>query len=582
MDRTRTMTGCACRCKNAGVSVEQNGRVVRDFADAYVTALAQLDPQVATVVGLRPGEDRLQELSPAGQQARDDLARSTLARLNSLTAATAPDNPDERRCARLLTERLATELAISESGDHLRAVRNLLGPVQGVRMVFTMMPTATAEDWAVIARRMARVPDALGGHIASLREGMRRGLFAAPRQVATLVDQLREWIAAGAGRGWFAEFAAEADVAPPLRTELDIAASAAINAVAELADWLVVEYLPRAEGTPDAVGRERYQLLARQWLGAEPDLDEAYEWGWAQYWRLTADMREQAHRVLPGASVAEAMRHLDTNGEAIEGTERIRLHLQRLIDQRMAELDGTHFDLAEPVKVLQARIAPAGSAAAPYYIRPTRDFSRPGRTYLPTLGRTRFPLWKLVSTWHHEGVPGHHLQFGQWALLWRRLSMYQTGVGSVSATSEGWALYAERLMDELGYLDDPGARLGYLEAQLRRAIRVIIDIGMHLRLAVPSNAPVGGGEIWTPELAREFFARHTAREAAFVDSEIVRYLGVPGQAISYKLGERAWIAGREAARRARGAEFDLKSWHMAALSLGSLGLADLADELATL
>jgi uncharacterized protein (DUF885 family) len=198
------------------------------------------------------------------------------------------------------------------------------------------------------------------------------------------------------------------------------------------------------------------------------------------------------------------------------------------------------------------------------------------------LGRTRFPLWKLVSTWHHEGVPGHHLQLGQWAYQWQELSLYQTGVGGVSACSEGWALYAERLMDELGYLQDPGARLGYLEAQILRAIRVIIDIGMHLRLAVPSDAPVGAGEIWTPELAREFFAANTARDPALVDSEIVRYLGVAGQAISYKLGQRAWLDGRAAARQARGTDFDLKSWHMAALSLGSLGLADLAGELAAL
>lgn len=561
---------------------EQNGRVVRDFADAYVTALADLDPRVATTIGLRPGDDTLPDLSPEGQQAREDLARSTLARLNALTADAEPEDPDERRCARLLAERLETELAIGESGEHLRAIRNILGPVQGVRMVFTMMPTATPEDWAVAARRMARVPDALGGYTASLHEGMRRGLFAAPRQVATFVDQLQDWAAAGEGRGWFAEFAAPAQVSPTLRSELDTAAAAAADAVVKLRDWLVAEYLPRAEGTPDAVGADRYQVLARQWLGAEPDLAEAYEWGWAQYRQLIAEMREQAHEVLPGASVSEAMDHLDTHGDAIEGVEEIRLHLQRLIDQRMSELDGTHFDLADPVKVLQARIAPAGSAAAPYYQRPNRDFSRPGQTFLPTLGRTRFPLWKLVSTWHHEGVPGHHLQLGQWAFQWQRLSMYQTGVGGVSACSEGWALYAERLMDELGYLEDPGARLGYLEAQLRRAIRVIIDIGMHLRLTVPADSPVGAGEVFTPELGRDLFATDTSRDDAFVDSEIVRYLGVPGQAISYKLGERAWLAGRDAARQARGTDFDLKSWHMSALSLGALGLADLADELAAL
>jgi uncharacterized protein (DUF885 family) len=241
-----------------------------------------------------------------------------------------------------------------------------------------------------------------------------------------------------------------------------------------------------------------------------------------------------------------------------------------------------HFDITGPVRRVEAMIAPPGTAAAPYYTRPSLDFARPGRTWLPTLGETRFPLWGLLSTWYHEGVPGHHLQLAQWTALAGRLSTYRTAVGTTSADTEGWALYAERLMDELGHLTAPGARLGYLDAQQMRAVRVVLDIGMHLELEVPSDSPQHAGERWTPEVARSFFGAHCGRPAAFLDSEIVRYLGWPGQAISYKLGERAWLAGRDAARRARGAAFDLKSWHAAALRLGSLGLDDLTDELGRL
>jgi uncharacterized protein (DUF885 family) len=253
-----------------------------------------------------------------------------------------------------------------------------------------------------------------------------------------------------------------------------------------------------------------------------------------------------------------------------------------MMDDAIADLDGTHFDLAVQIRAVEARIAPPGSAAAPYYTPPSQDFSRPGRTWLPTLGRTRFPLWNLVSVWYHEGVPGHHLQLAQWAHLSEQLSMYQTSIGGVSACTEGWALYAERLMDELGYLSAPGTRLGYLDAQMMRAIRVVIDIGMHLELRVPADSPLGAGQTWTPELAHEFLAAHSSRDGAFIESEIIRYLGLPGQAITYKLGERSWLAGRQAARAAHGGDFDLKAWHMAALSLGSLGLDDLAGELASL
>ncbi len=555
---------------------------MREVADAYVEALAELDPLLATDLGLRPDEDRLPDLSPAGQQAADDLARSTLARLDSVESAAPPADGDERRCARLLRERLAAGLAMSAQGEHLRQVSNIFGPVHRVRGVFLSMPTATAGDWAVVASRMARVGQAMAGYRDSLAEGAAQGLLAAPRQVRSLVAQLDEWAATAGGRGWFADFAAGATVPSAVRADLDTAAASASSAAAGLRQWLAADYLPRTAGTPDGVGEERYRVCARSWAGANLSPRDAYAWGWSQYQALREEMRAEAQRVLPGASATEAMRYLDEHGEAVEGVEQIRVRLQQMMDEAVADLDGSQFNLAERVRTVEARIAPPGSAAAPYYTAPSQDFSRPGRTWLPTLGSTRFPLWGLVSTWYHEGVPGHHLQFAQWAHLSEQLSTYQTSVGDISACTEGWALYAERLMDELGYLADPGVRLGYLDAQSMRAIRVVIDIGMHLELTIPDDSPLFAGQTWTPELALEFFAAQCGRGEGFLSSEIVRYLSAPGQAITYKMGERAWLEGRTAARAARGAAFDLKSWHMAALSLGSLGLDDLADELGSL
>ncbi len=557
-------------------------RAVRDIADGYVSALADLDPIVATSLGVRPGEDRLPDLSPAGQQAADELARATLASLGTVDGELSGD---ERRCARLLRERLEAGLAMSAQGEHLRAVSNIFGPPHRIRGCFLDMPAAGEEDWAAIARRMARVSRALAEYQATLTEGASRGMFAGPRVVRACAEQMEQWAAASGGRGWFAEFAASADVPATLRSELDQAAAAANEATAALARWLGTVYLPQAEGTADGVGADRYLVCARRWTGADLDPQEAYDWGWSQFFELQEQMRSEASLVLPGASAQQAMQHLELSGEAIDGVEEIRAWLQQMMDQAIADLDGAHFDLADPLKTVEARIAPPGSAAAPYYTSPSQDFSRPGRTWLPTLGRTRFPLWGLISTWYHEGVPGHHLQLAQWRYLSSELSVYQTTVGGVSACSEGWALYAERLMDELGYLSTPGARLGYLDAQNMRAIRVIIDIGMHLGLRLPDDSPFAAGQTWTPDLGLEFFASYCGRDREFLASEVIRYLSGPGQAISYKLGERAWLAGRDAARAAHsanGGAFDLKSWHMSALSLGALGLDDLTDELAAL
>jgi uncharacterized protein (DUF885 family) len=566
----------------------------RTIADRYVDAVCELDPIVATSLGARPGDDRLPDPSPAGLEAEAALARGTLAELDAALAAdpALDDDPVERSCARLLRERLGAELAAHEAGEGLRALSNLFSPVHSVRQVFSLMPAVTDEDWAVIGRRMARVPEAYRGFRESLEEGSRRGLFVAPRQVRTVVAQLDEWLAGP----YYAGFVATGPEA--LRTDLDAAARAADQAVADVRDYLRDEYGPRTEGTPDAVGRERYAVAVRRWTGSDlgtgpasagGGLEEAYAWGWAEHRRILAEQRREAEKLLPGSTPMEAMRWLGTNGPAVEGVEAIRERLQAMMDEAIEALDGTHFDLAEPVRVVEAMIAPPGSAAAPYYTRPAQDFSRPGRTWLPTLGRTRFPLWDLVSIWYHEGVPGHHLQLAQWAYVSAQLSTYQTSLGSVGANVEGWALYAERLMDELGYFPDPGTRLGYLDAQQLRSVRVVIDIGMHLGLPIPDDAEGAlaehRGQPWTPDLARAFLGENSGADIAFLDSELVRYLGIPGQAISYKLGERAWLAGREAAQQAalrRGADFDLKAWHMAALSQGSLGLDDLADELAKL
>ncbi|MFF4150759.1 DUF885 domain-containing protein [Streptomyces sp. NPDC001651] len=560
---------------------DTNTPLPREVADAYVDELIALDPLTGTYLGVKESSSRLPDLSPAGQEALARLQRATLARLDEAERGPGADSDIERRCARLLRERLTAELAVHDADEGLRAVGNMATPAHSVREIFTVTPSETDEDWAAIAERLRAVPAAYAGYRESLTLGLERKLYAAPRPTATFVEQLTEWAGPEGGRGWFEDFAAAGPEA--LRAELDEAARAATAAVAELRDWMRDVYTPAIEGAPNTVGRERYARWARYFNGIDLDLDEAYAYGWSEYHRLLGEMKKEAERILPGASTPwVALAHLDEHGRHIEGVDEVRDWLQGLMDEAIEKLDGTHFELAEPVRKVESCIAPPGGAAAPYYTSPSEDFSRPGRTWLPTMGQTRFPVYDLVSTWYHEGVPGHHLQLAQWVYVAGNLSRYQATIGLVSANAEGWALYAERLMDELGFLTDPEHRLGYLDAQMMRAARVIVDIGMHLELEIPADSPFHPGERWTPDLAQEFFGAHSSRPADFVESELTRYLTIPGQAIGYKLGERAWLQGREKARQRHGDAFDLKAWHMAALSQGSLGLDDLVDELAAL
>ncbi|MEU3263749.1 DUF885 domain-containing protein [Streptomyces bacillaris] len=552
----------------------------RQIADAYVDALIELDPITGTYLGIPESSRRLPDLSPAGQDASAGLIRATLLKLDDAERLPGADSDEERRCARLLRERLTAELAVHEAEEGLRAVSNLHSPAHSLVQVFTLTPTATEEDWAAVLERLGAVPAAVEGYRASLGLGLERKLYAGPRATATFIGQLTEWSGEGGSAAFFADLVAPAPEA--LRPRLTEAARLATESLASLRDWVRDVYAPAIEGAPDTVGRERYARWSRYYNGTDLDLDEAYAYGWSEYHRLLAEMKAEAAKILPGASPWEALAHLDVHGKHIDGVDEVREWLQGLMDEAIEKLDGTHFDLAERVRKVESHIAPPGGAAAPYYTGPSEDFSRPGRTWLPTMGETRFPVYDLVSTWYHEGVPGHHLQIAQWTHVADSLSRYQASVGMVSANAEGWALYAERLMDELGFLSDAERRLGYLDAQMMRACRVIVDIGMHLELEIPADSPFHPGERWTPALAQEFFGNHSGRPADFVESELTRYLSMPGQAIGYKLGERAWLLGRENARAAHGDAFDLKSWHMAALSQGSLGLDDLVDELSLL
>ncbi|MFB8277787.1 DUF885 domain-containing protein [Nocardia colli] len=555
-------------------------RTARGIADAYVDAMAELDPLIAVRLGRNLDDDRLPDLSPAGLEATAARARATLAELEAAEPAGGYPDVTDRRCATLLRERLTAELAVHDAGEHFRAIRNIASPVHDLRELFTLLPTDTEAQWRAIGRRLNRVPVALAQYRSTLTEGIDRGLLAGPRQVSAVTEQFEEWIAGDNPGGWFGDFVAPAPES--LRAELDSAAMSANAAVAELHDWLRDVYGLKAIDAPDTAGRERYQRWVRYWSGADLDLDEAYTWAWEQLRDVDAQMRAEAEKVLPGSTPLQAMEWLEQQGPALDSPENARRYLQDLMDRAITDLQGTHFDLAEPLLKIESMIAPPGSAAAPYYSEPSLDFSRPGRTWLPVLDPARIPVWSLITTWYHEGVPGHHLQIAQWVYLADQLSVYQVSLGDVSANVEGWALYAERLMDELGYLTDPGHRLGYLNAQMLRVLRVILDIGLHVGLDYPADSPYRPGERLEPDNAREFFALYCGLPPEHLDSELIRYLGWPGQAIGYKLGERAWLRGRAAAQAAHGDAFDLKAWHMAALSQGSLGLDDLVAELSAL
>jgi uncharacterized protein (DUF885 family) len=548
---------------------------IATIADRYIEEMAACDPVAATGWGVTGHDDRLPDLSPAGLEQRADLERRALSELARLTPASEVD----RIATEVMAERLQAAVELHDSGEELRSVRTLHSPPEAVRMCFDLMRIESEPDWQVAAARMRAVPDALGGYRTTLQTGIARGQVSARRQVLVCAQQCETWGGGGAGGSFFDGLVGRYPGGPS-SAELRASAATAATAYLELAAWLRETYLPAAAST-DPVGRERYALAARYFTGSNLDLEETYEFGWAELHRIETRMAEVGHQIVPAASRPEVITHLESDpARIVDGVDAFQHWNQDLIDRTIEALNGVHFDIPEPIRCCQAMIAPPGGPAAMYYTGPSEDFSRPGRTWYPTLGKTRFPLWREVSICYHEGVPGHHLQVGQVRCLADRLTRFQRLAGFTSGHGEGWALYAERLMEELGYLDDPAFELGMLSAQAMRAVRVVVDIGLHLEMRIPEGERYHPGAVWTPELALPFLIERSCFPADFMASELDRYLGLPGQAISYKVGERVWLESRRAAEQRKGATFDLKDFHRFSLELGGMGLDQLAQELA--
>jgi len=547
---------------------------VRELSERYVNQLAVLDPTGAILNGLPGRHDGVTDYSPEGEEGRALLQRSVLA--ESGTASVKDE--DERIGLLVMRERILSDLALYEAGEWMRPLRNLASPLQLIRLSFDAAPVATTEDLWAMATRLRGVEMALASLRQTLQTGMDRGVTASKRQTLVCAGQSAAWGRRDGGffHAYVAKFAANRD--ERLQTELLSGADMASEAMNNHSNWLRTHYLTKAHSL-DSAGEVSYGLWAQSALGSSIDVLEAYQYGLDKVDELRTRMQEVSQQILPDAPLREVMDRLESDPHrCVEGEESFRRWLQDLMNRTIEDLNGTHFDIPERVQQLEAMIAPPGGSAAMYYTPPSEDFRRPGRTWYPTLGRTHFPLWSEVSTAYHEGVPGHHLQLGMSRHRSSGLTSFQRIIAFIPAYSEGLALYAERLMFELGYLDDPALELGMLRMQLLRAMRVVVDIGLHLNLSLPKSSDFRPGGIWTAEIALEWLIRNTGFNRTFLESEVTRYLGWPGQAISYALGERAWLEVRERCRR-QDPEFNLKDFHARALNLGPMGLDLLHAEL---
>ena len=540
---------------------------VDQIANEYFEKILDLNPVQATELGRKGVETLYPDYSPAGEKAFARLAKKTLKKVDNVL----PIDDVDLVTLDALQERLSLYRKQYKAGFGGWQLNNIASVPQEVRSVFDLMKRNTQQDWEHIVGRMHRVTEALEGYIQTLEAAREEGKVAPRRQVDIVIEQTAAYYAPG---GFFDDLAAEvAEAVPALKDEAAAGAEAAKEGYRRLNSYLVEKLQPVAPSR-DAVGRKAYSLHSRSFLGTTIDLDETYAWGVKELESIIARQREVAEEIEPGASIERAKQLLDEDpARQLHGTDELKAWMQKLADAAVENLAGSHFEIGGPMRRIECCIAPTNEGGI-YYTGPSPDFSRPGRMWwsVPE-GEDTFTTWRETSTVYHEGVPGHHLQIAIATALQGTMNSWRTNMLWVSGHGEGWALYAERLMEELGYLKDPGDRMGMLNAQRMRAARVVFDIGVHCEMPIPAEwaeqLGVEPGTIWTSELGYEFLKLNLDESEGHLRFEFLRYLGWPGQAPSYKIGERLWLELRDQAVR-RGD--DSRAFHTRALLLGSVGL----------
>ena len=544
-----------------------------EISDSFTDAWSDLTPIGATFAGVAGRDHLVDDLSPDGHAARIDLVRDARRQL-----AKHLDHPDpvQGHSARILDSWMQERVDSYEEGKWKRDLNHLASPFQALKMVFDLMPKKGAEAWSNIAARLRGFGPALDGYRASLWVGLEEGMPVAQRQVRSVIEQIR---VAAADDSPFLAWPAKAASSEGRSDEVESAVRYAMAAMAGFAEWLEREYLPRA--TPrDAVGEERYLAGADEFLGMRIEPRETYAWGWEEVHRLREEMKSTAALIDEDRSIDEIVRLLDTDPErSASDHESFARFIGQIQETAVGQLAGEHFDVPEELRKVEVIIAPPGGALGAWYNAPSEDLSRPGTIWYAPGERTRIPYWQEVSTAYHEGFPGHHLQVGTAVMSREKISRFHRLFIWYSGSGEGWALYAERLMAELGYFENPEYRLGMLSSQLFRATRVVVDIGTQLEMTIPEHAPLHAGDPWNYDTAVDYMHRVARQARDVAESEVKRYLGWWGQAISYKVGEREILEIRDEVMKRHGRDFDRKDFHRRVLEAGAIRLDHLREVL---
>lgn len=544
------------------------------LADAFWETFLTSHPVFATMMGDRRFDDRLEDLSPAARAA--DVAELT----RTLRAAEAIDpgalDARDRVTRSMLIEEVGGQLAAIGSGVDEWSVNALDGPQVWLVDLVDYQPIETPADGTKLVARWR----AIGRHLDQVIDGLRRGLgsgrVASVVPVERVIDEVRGLLATPPDAWRLARpaFEPHPDWAPG---EVDAFSAALRAAVAEVAvpaferylEALTAEILPAARPSdrPGLMhvpeGETAYRALIRTHTTLDLDPEAVHEIGLAEIERIDLAFADLGAKVLGVHGLEATLASLRDDpalrfASADEVFESARRTLARAEAAVPAWFGRTP---AAPCVVVPIPAESEAHQTLAYYAWPALDGSRPGRFHINLHAPTTRPRYEAEALAFHEAVPGHHLQMAiAQELDW--LPAFQRSLGS-NAFAEGWALYTERLSDEMGLYSGDLDRFGILSFDAWRASRLVVDTGLHA---------LG----WTRDEAIAFMRDHTALGHNNIENEVDRYIAWPAQALSYKIGQLEILRLRAEAEQALGAAFDIRAFHDVVLGSGAVGLVTLA------
>jgi uncharacterized protein (DUF885 family) len=552
---------------------QDNPALHRLFADEWERGLRE-GPENASYQGDARFNDRWTDMSMQAIAAREAADRAALDRLHKINRKTLSEI--DKLNYDTFEWQLKQAVARQKFHEYLLPI-GMSGGVQTADGMAEVLPFATLKDYQDWLARLNALPALIDQNIALMEQGIKEGIMPPAVLMQRVSKQIAKQAAANpADSAFYKPFVKMPDaLTEQQKTSLRAEASATLRdkvvpAYARLAKYFDSTYLPKSRDTIGASalpnGKAYYDLLASYYTTTDLSAEAIHATGLAEVARIRARMEEVKKEAGFKGTLEEFFTFLRSDPQFFHksGADLLLAYqaMAKRIDPELVKVFSVLPRLTYGVRPIPDNIAPDPTTA--YYQGGAADGTRAGFYYVNLYKPEVRPTWEMMALSLHEAVPGHHFQFAR-ALELDNLPMFRKTAYFV-AYGEGWGLYAEQLGYDMGLYNNPYDKFGQLTYEMWRAVRLVVDTGMHAKG-------------WSRQQAIDYFKANAPKTEQDIVNEVDRYIGWPGQALAYKIGQLKISALRKRASDALGPRFDLRKFNDEVLGTGSIPLAALENHI---